>query len=85
MAFDSINTKFIDTALELLGFGESFGKWVKVFFIDRKTYLLLQGFLGEAIQLEQGVPQGDVLSPYIFNICVEVLLLNICFTSQMKE
>ena len=27
-AFDSINTKFIDSALELFNFGESFRKWV---------------------------------------------------------
>ena len=83
-AFDSIDTIFTESALEIFGFGESFRKWVKVFFSDRKSYLLLQGFLGEAINLEQGVLQGDVLSPYIFNICVEVLLLKICFTKSTE-
>ena len=28
-AFDSINKKFIDSALEIFGFGESFRIWVK--------------------------------------------------------
>ena len=82
-AFDSINTKFIDSALELFNFGESFRKWVRLFFSGRKTYLLLHGYLGDCINLEQGVPQGDVLSPYIFNICVEILLLKICFTNTL--
>ena len=74
-AFDSISTKFINSALTIFNFGTSFKNWVKLFFSERRTYLLLHGFLGESISLEQGVPQGDVLSPYIFNVCVEVLLM----------
>ena len=52
-------------------------------FLRKENYLLLHGYLGDSINLEQGVPQGDVLSPYIFNICVEILLLKICFTSTL--
>ena len=37
----------------------------------------------EKIILEQGVPQGDILSPYIFNICVEILLLKITQTDKL--
>lgn len=83
-AFDSINTKLIDSALKVFNFGESFRKWVTLLFTGRKTYLLLHGFLGEAIELEQGVPQGDVLSPYILNICVEILLIKISYTDTLK-
>ena len=32
-AFDSIDTKFIDTALDLFGFGKSFHRWVAVFLL----------------------------------------------------
>ena len=84
-AFDSINTQFIDTAIAIgmFGFGPSFRIWVKVFFSNRKTYLLLHGFLGDAINLEQGVPQGDILSRYFVNICVEILGLKVCYTSKI--
>ena len=82
--FDSIDTKFIDSALATFNFGPSFRRWVKLFFSGRQTYLLLHGYLGESIRLEQGVPQGDVLSPYIFNICVEILLLKICHTKELE-
>ena len=71
-AFDSINTKFIKSALKIFIFGPSFRNLVKLYLSGRITYLLLHGYMGESIKLEQGVPQGDVLSPYIFNICVEL-------------
>ena len=40
--------------------------------------------MGEKIILEQGVPQEDVLSPYIFNIAVEFLLMKISFTNTIE-
>ena len=83
-AFDSINTQFIDSALKTFNFGEDFRKWVKLMFTNRGTYLLLDGYLGDRIMLEQGVPQGDILSPYIFNICVEILLIKIANTSLLE-
>ena len=45
---------------------------------------MMDGFMGEKIILEQWVPQGDVLSPYIFNIAVEFLLMKITYTSTIK-
>ena len=45
---------------------------------------MMDGHLSEKISLEQGVPQGDVLSPYIFNIAVEFLLMKITHTSKIE-
>ena len=83
-AFDSINHDFIDTCLETFNFGPSFRGWVKLFFNNRQTYLLMNGYMEEKINLEQGVPQGDILSPLIINIVVEFLLLKIGFTKKLK-
>ena len=69
-AFDSVDHRFIDSSIELLYFGSDFRSWVNLFFNERETYLIMDGFMGEKITLEQGVPQGDVLSPYIINIAV---------------
>ena len=79
-AFDSIDHTFINSTLKLLNFAPSFRKWVSLFFNDRETYLLINGHMEEKITLRQGVPHGDILSPYIFNICVEILLLNVTET-----
>ena len=83
-AFDSLNHSFIDTCLEALNFGPSFRSWVKLFFNDRVTYLLMNGFMEEKIELQQGVPQGDILSPLVFNIVVEILLLKVGYTVNLE-
>ena len=44
-AFDSINLNFIDTCLETFNFGPSFRAWVKLFFNNRQTYLLMNGYM----------------------------------------
>ena len=38
----------------------------------------------EKITLKQRVHQGDILSPYIFNICVEILLLKVTETKLLE-
>ena len=83
-AFDSIDQNFIQKCLKAFNFGKSIQKWIKLFFKGREAYILLGGFLTEKIYLDQGVPQGDVLSPYIFILVVEILLIKINFTSQLK-
>jgi len=39
--------------------------------------------MSNPINLEQGVPQGDVVSPYIFILMVEILLLKINYTKNL--
>ena len=45
--------------------------------------ILLGGHLSKKIILEQGVPQGDVISPYIFLLSVEILALKIKYTKNL--
>ena len=49
-----------------------------------EAYILLGGHLTSKIMLEQGVPQGDVISPYIFILMVEILLIKINYTKNLK-
>ena len=65
-AFDSISHSFIDSTLKLYGFGDSIQKWVRLFFNKKEATILLGGHLSKKILLEQGVPQGDVISPLHF-------------------
>ena len=79
-AFYSINHSYIDNCLKLYGFGESIRKWVSLFFSKREA----GGKLSEKIILEQGVPQGDVISPYIFLLSVEILSIKINYTKHLR-
>ena len=63
---DSIDHDFMDSALKVLGFGKYIREWIRLFFNDREAYILLGGHITEKIHLQQGVPQGDVISPYVF-------------------
>ena len=74
-AFDSIDHTFISTILTELGFGGDIVKWISLFFDSREAYILLGGHLIKKILLGQGVPQGDVISPYIYIVAGAVLLI----------
>ena len=41
------------------------------------------GHMSDKISLNQGVPQGDVISPYIFILMVEIRLLKINLTKNL--
>ena len=63
-AFDSIDHNYIYATLKLLNFGEDLISWVKLFLTERIAHILLGGHLTLKILLEQGVPQGDIISPF---------------------
>ena len=73
-AFDSISHTYIQNALKNFNFGEDFCDWIQLFFCNREGRILMNGHLTDKILLEQGVPQGDIISPYIFIIAVEYYL-----------
>ena len=83
-AFDSIDHGFIKTALSAYGFEKSVIRWILLFFDKREAFILLGGHKTENIKLQQGVPQGDVVSPYIFILMVEILLIKINYTNRIK-
>ena len=44
----------------------------------------MKGFFSERIFLMQGVPQGDIISLYVFILSVEILLIKINYTKYIK-
>merc|ERR1711895_8125 len=82
-AFDSISHDFLNNELELMGFGEDVREWIKIFFNKREANVLINGHLSSTIKLQQGVLQGDVVSPYIFLLMVEILLIKISKTKHL--
>ena len=64
-AFDSINHNYIQKVLKNFNFGVEICDWVKLFFNNREGRILMDGHLTDKIYLQQGVPQGDIISPFI--------------------
>ncbi|CAI7745487.1 unnamed protein product [Closterium sp. NIES-54] len=72
-AFDSVSRGFLFTVLERMGFPSLFVDWVRGLHKDTRTSLLINGWMGEAIDVVSGVRQGCPLAPYLFLCAVEPL------------
>ena len=62
----ALKAKYTHECLKMINFGPSIRKWGSLFFSNREACILLGGELTKTILLEQGVPQGDAVLPYIF-------------------
>ena len=84
-AFDTLSHPFIEQVLDFFGFGENFKKWVKLLCTNRKACITLEcGKASRTFNLERGNAQGDILSPFIFILCYQVLIFKIQFDLQIK-
>lgn len=73
-AFELANAKAILTALARKGVGGKLLQWTKDFLTGRRARVRFQGRLSQAMQFDNGTPQGSILSPYLFNILMEELV-----------
>jgi Reverse transcriptase (RNA-dependent DNA polymerase) len=73
-------------ALRFFNFGDRLISWILTVCADRSASIIFNdGKLGPPINLERGNAQGDVISPFIFNICYQVLLLKLECDLQIKS
>ena len=59
--------------LNAFGFGSSFSQWIKTFYKNIKSTVVVNGSVTPWFEIERGCRQGDPLSPYIFVLCVEIM------------
>ncbi|CAI5464499.1 unnamed protein product [Closterium sp. Yama58-4] len=72
-AFDSVSRTFQFTVLDRMGFPSRLVDWVRGLHKDTRTSLLINGWMGEAVDVVSGVRQGCPLAPYLFLCAVEPL------------
>ena len=76
-AFDRVEWPFLLATLSRMGFGPSFIRWVKLFYTDIRSAVLINGYTSRSFKPSRGVRQGCPLSPLLYVLSMEVLAANI--------
>ena len=72
-AFDSLSWNFLLKTLKAFNFGESFQRWIKIFYNDITSCIMSNGKSTGYFEIKRGVRQGDPLSAYLFILVTELL------------
>ena len=84
-AFDKIQHPFMIKVLERLGIQGSYLNIIKAIYNKLTANIKLNGEKLKVIPLKSGTRQGCPLSPYLFNIVLEVLAISIRQHKGIKE
>jgi len=76
-AFDSVEFLFVKNVLTFFNFGPDMINKVSTLLYDRKARIILDNGCTDTFGIKRGTPQGDRSSPYIFLLCIEILLIKI--------
>jgi hypothetical protein len=76
-AFDSVEHYVIREVLEFFGFGGFMINTILTLLKERQGVVLLSTGFSKKFDIKRGTPQGDRTSPYIFILCIEILLLHL--------
>ena len=69
-AFDTINHDILIKKMTFLGFSEETTNWFKSYLTNRKFIVHINNSFSEPGNLLCGVPQGSILGPLLFVLCV---------------
>jgi hypothetical protein len=83
-AFDSIDWRIIDKALEQFNIGPVFRKWVQYVYKNISSCVTNCGFSSKDFKVSRGVRQGCPLSAYLFIIVAEILAIKIRNNKDIK-
>ena len=83
-AFDKLQHPFMIKVLERAGIQRTYQNIIKVIYSKPTTNIKINGEKLLAIPLKSGTCQGCPLSPYLFNIVLEVLARTIRHQKEIK-
>ena len=68
---------FLLRILERFNFGPSFCSWIKLFYTDVESAVVINGWTSTFFKPSRAVRQGCPLSPLVYVLCIEILAVNI--------
>lgn len=83
-AFDSLEHDAIWGALELFNFGQTFIGFIKTLFADGFANVINNGWFTNFIYPSRSTKQGCSISPFLYNICAELIATVLRKNSKIK-
>ena len=84
LALDSLGWVFLTKTLSVFDFGQSFNEWINTFYNNIKSCVINNGFSSTHFDVLRGVRQGDPLSGSLFMIALEILVVNIRSSEDIR-
>jgi Reverse transcriptase (RNA-dependent DNA polymerase) len=84
-AFDSLSHDFIKECLKFFGLGPYLIEWVTLLSTNRLACIQMEkNVFSKTFKLGRGNAQGDVISPFLFNLGYQILLLKLEMDTRIE-
>ena len=83
-AFDRVSHDYLFKVLEAFGMGNKFIKWIKTIYCGISSSVIVNHFISNPFSVTRSVRQGCSLSPLLYVLCLEPVLIKIRGDDKIK-